>query len=94
MTQPDTLQHAVDVLVASGRDPNDARRTLALLADAGIALSDERHNELVTRWVDVLVRPVPSEADTIIRTITRTVDGVSHSTTHWLDGLRSPRETR
>jgi hypothetical protein len=34
---------------------------------------------------------VPKEADTIIRTITITTDGIARSTTHWLDGLRSPR---
>jgi hypothetical protein len=41
-----------------------------------------------------MVRAVPPDADTIIRTITRTVDGNSASTTHWLDGLRSPRAAR
>jgi hypothetical protein len=64
---------------------------LGILKSAGISLASERHNELVGRWIDVLARPVPPEADTIIRTITITTDGVARSTTHWLEGLKSPR---
>ena len=94
MTKPDTLQRAMDVLVSQGRDPEDVRRLLAVLDDAGITLADDRLDELVCRWIDVGARPVPPEADTIIRTITRTIDGISRTTTHWLEGLRSPREAR
>jgi hypothetical protein len=94
MTKPETLQRAIDALVAQGRDPEDARRLFASLDGAGIGLADDRIDELVCRWIDVGARPVPPEADTIIRTITRTVDGVSRTTTHWLEGLRSPRESR
>lgn len=90
-TKPDTLQRAIDVLVAAGRDPDDARRLLSILAEAGLTVADDRVDELVCRWIDVVARPVPPEADTIIRTITRTTDGVSQTTTHWLEGLRSPR---
>lgn len=91
MSRPDTHARAVRALVAEGRDAGEARALVGALAQAGITLADEHADELVCRWVDVLVRPVPADADTIIRTITRTVDGVSHTTTHWLEGLRSPR---
>lgn len=94
MTQPPTEQQALAAIMAAGGNANDARWTLDVLRNAGISLADERADELVVRWVDVMVRPVPADADTIIRTITRTVDGNSASTTHWLDGLRSPRAAR
>ena len=68
-----------------------ARSLLATLDAAGISLADERNDELAVRWVNVLERAVPPEADTIIRTITRTAGEYSTSTTHWLDGLRGPR---
>jgi hypothetical protein len=91
MNNVDTFTNAVRVLVTEGRDTNDAHAVVGALASAGITLADAREDELVCRWVDVLVRPVPPEADTIIRTITRTVDGVTTTSTHWLEGLRSPR---
>jgi hypothetical protein len=69
----------------------DAAWVIDTLRAAGLRLADENDNELVCRWVNVLERAVPAEADTIIRTITRTIDGRSTSTTHWLDGLRSPK---
>jgi hypothetical protein len=69
----------------------DGASIIAALRSAGLRLADDRNDELVVRWVNVLERAVPPEADTIIRTITRTHDGQSTSTTHWLDGLRSPR---
>jgi hypothetical protein len=69
----------------------DATWVLDTLRAAGLRLADDTNNELVCRWVNVLERAVPAEADTIIRTITRTIDGQSTSTTHWLDGLRSPK---
>ena len=91
MSKPDTISRAVRALITEGRDPNDAQSVVGTLQSAGIALADAHSNELVCRWVDAVVRPVPPEADTIVRTITRTTDGVSHTTTHWLEGLRSPR---
>jgi hypothetical protein len=71
---------------------SQARAMLDSLRAAGIRLADEQTDELVCRWVDVLERPVPPDADTIIRTITRTFDGRASSTTHWLDGLRAPHQ--
>ena len=91
MTQPDTEQQALAAVAAAGGNPQDARWMLDVLKAAGFSLASEQNNELVGRWIDVLVRPVPPDADTIIRTITRTNDGHSRSTTHWLEGLRSPR---
>lgn len=91
MTHLDTEQEALAAIGAAGGNTQDARRMLSILKSAGITLASERHNELVGRWVNVLVRPTPPEADTIIRTITVTNDGVARTTTHWLDGLRPPR---
>jgi len=90
MIQDDTRQRAIDALVARGASTEDAARTLETLRAAGLSLADDARDELVVRWVDTTLRPVPPEADTIIRTITRTVDGQSSSATHWLEGLRSP----
>jgi hypothetical protein len=81
-------QRAVRLLSGTS---HDASGIIAALAAAGLRLADEPNSELVCRWVEVRERAVPPEADTIIRTITRTIDGHSTSTTHWLDGLRSPR---
>jgi len=94
MTQPDTLEHALAAVFAAGGNVEQARFMLEVLERAGIALASEKHNEPVGRWIDVLVRPVPPEADTIIRTITKSVNGVSNSTTHWLEGLAAPYSTR
>jgi hypothetical protein len=94
MTTPPTEQQALAAIMAAGGNANDARWTLDVLRNAGFTLADERADELVVRWVDVQVRPTPPEADTIIRTITRTIDDHSTSTTHWLDGLRAPRAAR
>jgi hypothetical protein len=94
MTAPATEQQALAAIMAAGGNANDARWALDVLRNAGFSLADERADELVVRWVDAQVRPTPPEADTIIRTITRTIDGVSSSTTHWLDGLASPRAAR
>lgn len=63
---------------------------IALLRAAGVGLADRAANEMVCRWVSVAERAVPPQADTIIRTITRTLGERSDSTTHWLDGLRGP----
>lgn len=83
-----TEQRAFAALAASH---DGAARIIDTLRAAGLRLASENDDELVCRWVDVLERAVPPDADTIIRTITRTIDGQSTSTTHWLDGLRSPR---
>jgi hypothetical protein len=91
MTHEDTEQQALAAIGAAGGNTQDASWMLGILKSAGISLASERHNELVGRWIDVLARPVPPEADTIIRTITITTDGVARSTTHWLEGLKSPR---
>jgi hypothetical protein len=91
MSNADTIERAVRALVADGHDPGGARAVIVSLASAGISLANDHTDELVCRWVDVQERPVPPEADTIIRTITRTIDGVSRTTMHWLEGLRSPR---
>lgn len=68
----------------------DPQRVLDALRHAGLELVDRRANEMVCRWVSVQERPVPPEADTIIRTITTTNQAGSFSSTHWLDGLRGP----
>jgi hypothetical protein len=89
-----TEQQALAAIMAAGGNADAARWMLEVLHNAGFSLADARADELVVRWVDVMVRPTPAEADTIIRTITRTIDGHESSTTHWLDGLRSPRAAR
>jgi hypothetical protein len=94
MTNPITLERAVNVLMAAGQSEPDARRMLSSLFAAGFGLAEQARDELVCRWVDVQERPVPPEADTIIRTITKTLNGNSSSTTHWLDGLRAPLVAR
>jgi hypothetical protein len=58
---------------------------------AGVLLGDAARGELIVRWVPVDERPVPADADTIIRTITRSDDAGSVSRTAWLDGLRAPQ---
>lgn len=68
----------------------DPERLIAVLRAAGIELADRTANEMVCRWVSVTERAVPPQADTIIRTITRTLGNHSDSSTHWLDGLRGP----
>lgn len=68
----------------------DPQAVIALLRAAGVELADRGRNELVCRWVSVAERAVPPEADTIIRTITRTLGTQVDTTTHWLDGLRGP----
>jgi hypothetical protein len=90
MTNAITLERALRVLVAAGHGEQGARSMLSSLTAAGFELAEQSRDELVCRWIDVRERPVPPEADTIIRTITKTYDGGSSSTTHWLDGLRAP----
>jgi hypothetical protein len=84
-------ERARQVLAESGSSLSGGW-VIDVLRSAGLRVADEQRDELVCRWVNVLERPVPPEADTIIRTITRTVNGQSSSTTHWLEGLRSPHE--
>lgn len=81
---------AHSVLLAAGFDAESATSALCALAGAGIQLADGSANELLVRWIDVRQVPVPPDADTIIRTITRTVGSHSTSSTHWLGGLRGP----
>lgn len=69
---------------------SDPERLIAVLRAAGIELADRTNNEMVCRWVSVTERAVPPQADTIIRTITRTLGNHSDSSAHWLDGLRGP----
>ena len=73
----------------AGGDTAALERTLLELRAAGLQLLDTR-SELACRWVDVRERPVPPEADTIIRTLTRTIGEQSWSATYWLEGLRAP----
>ena len=68
----------------------DAAGLVALLRAEGLRIADARSDELVCRWVSTADRAVPPEADTIIRTITRTLAAQSYTTVHWLDGLRGP----
>lgn len=73
MTRLETAQRAYGALTAAGIDLGTAQRVLDALAGSGITLSDDADDELVVRWVDVQVQPVPPDADTIIRTITTTL---------------------
>ena len=63
---------------------------LRALVDDEPELAEDASDELVCRWVNVALRAVPPEADTIIRTITKTTNGNSSSSTHWLEGLQPP----
>lgn len=85
-----THDRAYAALRAAGFDGGGADAALSALAAARVLLADESNGEFVCRWVDTRVRVVPVEADTIIRTVTRTTDGVSLSNTHWLEGLAPP----
>ncbi|MBA4284034.1 MAG: hypothetical protein C0434_00690 [Xanthomonadaceae bacterium] len=63
---------------------------IELLRVAGVGLADRKSNQMVCRWVPVSERAVPTDADTIIRTITRSTGEHSITGTYWLDGLRGP----
>jgi hypothetical protein len=80
---------ALAALFDSGGDASALERTLLQLRTMGLRLVDTR-SELACRWVDVRERPVPPEADTIIRTLTRTIGEQSWSATFWLEGLHAP----
>jgi hypothetical protein len=86
----DSLNRAVSVVAASGGNEETVRWILEVLSAARFELVDETAGDFVVRWIDVRTRAVPPEADTIIRTITRTTNDSSSSTTHWLEGLRGP----
>lgn len=86
----ETEARAASVIATRGGDALAFSHTLDALRAAGIELVDTTRGEFGVRWVDVNVRAVPPDADTIIRTITTTINGVSTSRTHWLDGLRGP----
>jgi hypothetical protein len=81
---------AFEALTRSGFDPTSAANILSSLEAAGLALADRTHGEFVCRWVDVRERAVPPDADTIIRTLTRTAGERSTSNTHWLEGIVPP----
>jgi hypothetical protein len=83
-------QRALALLTQSGFDPNGAEALLNQFERAGLLLADATQGEFVCRWVNVAERAVPSEADTIIRTVTRTRGEQSLSYTHWLDGIEPP----
>lgn len=80
---------ALRAMFDCGEDAAGLERMLLRLREAGLRLMDQQ-NELACRWVDVRERPVPPEADTIIRTLTHTVGTQTWSATFWLDGLRAP----
>jgi len=80
---------ALTALFDSGGDAAALEGMLLQLRGAGLRLVDTR-SELACRWVDVRERPVPPEADTIIRTLTRSIGEQSWSATYWLEGLRAP----
>ena len=81
---------AFGLLTLQGFDPATAAGILSTLSDSGLVLADRTQGEFVCRWVDVRVRPVPPDADTIIRTITRTAGERSTQGTHWLEGIVPP----
>jgi hypothetical protein len=80
---------ALRLVLDAGGDSAPLEALLLQLREHGLRLVDTR-NELSCRWVDVRERPVPPEADTIIRTLTRTAGEQSWSATYWLEGLRAP----
>jgi len=90
-TRPETWQRALAVLTSVNVDANQAAYLLNTLNQSGLNLVDNLQDELAVKWVDVRTQGVPPEADTIIRTITKTNGTETSSTTHWLDGLRGPR---
>jgi hypothetical protein len=86
----DSLNRAVNVVAASGGNAETVRWILEVLSAARFEFVDEAAGDFVVRCIDTRMRAVPPEADTIIRTITRTTNDSSTSTTHWLEGLRGP----
>jgi len=68
----------------------DPELLIALLRAADVGLADRKADQMVCRWVPVSERAVPAEADTIIRTITRTLGEQTSVRSYWLEGLRGP----
>jgi hypothetical protein len=85
-----THDRALAALCNVGFDQASAAAALRALEHVQLRLADADAGEFVCRWVDVRSRAVPPEADTIIRTVTRTTNDASLSNTHWLDGLVPP----
>jgi hypothetical protein len=83
-------QRALALLTQSGFDPGSADSLLSQLERAGLVLADATQGEFICRWIDIAERPVPADADTIVRTVTRTHDERSVSRTHWLEGIEPP----
>jgi hypothetical protein len=81
----------VQIFRGAGATEDFAHALVHALHASGLEVADAAHDELVTRWVNVNERAVPPDADTIIRTITRTSGERTDTSTHWLDGLRGPR---
>ena len=80
---------ALRLALDSGADADALEALLRSLRQAGLRLSDTQH-ELACRWIDVRERPVPPEADTIIRTLTNSIGQQSWSATYLLEGLGAP----
>jgi hypothetical protein len=80
---------ALSAVIQAGGDSAVLEQWLLYLRGAGLRLVDTR-SELACRWVDVRERAVPPEADTIIRTLTRTIGEQCWTATYWLEGLRAP----
>jgi hypothetical protein len=85
-----TQDHCFEALCRAGLDAGTAQAALNALERAGVRFAVTATGEFVCRWVDVRARVVPPEADTIIRTVTRTTNGASVGNTHWLEGLEPP----
>lgn len=81
--------HALRLAYDNGADAAGLEQTLLSLRQAGLRLVDTQR-ELACRWVDVRERPVPPEADTIIRTLTNSIGQQTWTATYWLEGLRAP----
>jgi hypothetical protein len=86
----ESLDRAASLIAAHGGNPETFRWAMEILSAARFDLVDETAGDFVVRWIDVRASPVPPTADTIIRTISRTANDHSTSTTHWLEGLRGP----
>jgi hypothetical protein len=87
---PITQDDALFSLTNRGFDRDFARSVLQGLQDCGYGFVDQGRGEFVCRWVNVRERSVPPDADTIIRTVTRTSNAGSESSTHWLEGIIAP----
>ena len=86
----DVRWRVFELLTQRGFDPGTAETMLSLFDGAGIVLGERRRGEFVCRWVNVLERSVPPDADTIIRTVTLSSGDRTSSATHWLEGIEAP----